>query len=123
VLPGSGGLHILVNNAGIAIGGSLLEMSLEDWRRQQAINLDGVFLSMKRSIPLMRDSGGGSIINILSVGGLKGSANLDGMAATGVPMGVAGQPQDIANGVLFPASDDSSYLTGCELVNHGGIMA
>ncbi len=37
-----GGLHILVNNAGI--GGPLLEMSLEDWRRQNAINLDGVFL-------------------------------------------------------------------------------
>ncbi|SVD20674.1 uncharacterized protein METZ01_LOCUS373528, partial [marine metagenome] len=39
-----GGLNILVNNAGIGIGGPLLEMSLEDWRRQNAINLDGVFL-------------------------------------------------------------------------------
>jgi len=35
-----GGLHILVNNAGIGIGGSILEMSLEDWQRQQAINLE-----------------------------------------------------------------------------------
>ena len=38
------GLNILVNNAGIGIGGPLLEMSLEDWRRQHAINHDGVFL-------------------------------------------------------------------------------
>ena len=38
-----GQLNILVNNAGIAIGGPVTEMSLEDWRRQNAINLDGVF--------------------------------------------------------------------------------
>ncbi|MGB0998537.1 MAG: SDR family NAD(P)-dependent oxidoreductase, partial [Pseudomonadales bacterium] len=46
-----GGLNILVNNAGIAVGGSILTMTLEDWQRQQAINLDGVFLGVKYAIP------------------------------------------------------------------------
>src|SRR3569833_1938995 len=39
-----GGLDILVNNAGIGIGGDITQLSLDDWRRQQAINLDGTFL-------------------------------------------------------------------------------
>jgi NAD(P)-dependent dehydrogenase (short-subunit alcohol dehydrogenase family) len=77
-----GKLHILVNNAGIAITGSVLTMTLADWRRQQAINLDGVFLGVKHSLPLMRASGGGSIINISSLAGLKGSPTLAGYCAT-----------------------------------------
>jgi len=78
-----GRLDILVNNAGIGIGGSILDMTLEAWRRQTAINLDGVFLGVKHSIPLMRESGdGGSIVNISSVAGLKGAANLAGYCAT-----------------------------------------
>jgi len=78
-----GRLDILVNNAGIGIGGSILDMTLANWRRQTAINLDGVFLGTKHSIPLMRASGdGGSIVNISSVAGLKGSANLAGYCAT-----------------------------------------
>src|SRR4029079_8126772 len=60
-----GRLDILVNNAGIAIPGSVIEMSLADWLKQTAINLDGLFLGTKHSIPLMRASGdGGSIINM-----------------------------------------------------------
>jgi len=78
-----GRLDILVNNAGIGIGGSIIDMKLEDWRRQTAVNLDGVFLGVKHSLPLMRASGdGGSIINISSVAGLKGSAMLAGYCAT-----------------------------------------
>ena len=78
-----GRLDFLINNAGIGIGGSILEMTLENWRRQTAINLDGVFLGTKHSIPLMRESGdGGSIVNISSVAGLKGSAGLAGYCAT-----------------------------------------
>ncbi len=77
-----GKLHVLVNNAGIAITGSVLTMTLADWRRQQAINLDGVFLGVKHSLPLMRESGGGSIINISSLAGLKGSPTLAGYCAT-----------------------------------------
>ena len=77
-----GRLDILVNNAGIAIGGPITEFSLADWRRQQAVNVDGVFLGTKHSLPLMRQTGGGSIINISSVAGLKGSGNLAGYCAT-----------------------------------------
>jgi NAD(P)-dependent dehydrogenase (short-subunit alcohol dehydrogenase family) len=78
-----GRLDILVNNAGIGIGGPILEMKLSDWRRQMAINLDGVFLGVKHGIPLMRESGdGGSIVNISSVAGLKGSPSLAGYCAT-----------------------------------------
>lgn len=182
VVERHGGLHILVNNAGIGIGGSILDMTLDDWQRQQAINLDGVFLGVKHTIPAMRDSGSGSIINMSSVAGLKGAANLsaynatkggvrlftkgvalecaqsrwpirvnsvhpgvidtpiwtkvnpemldgdnaidvEAMAELGVPTGKVGYPRDIANGVLFLASDDSSYITGTELVIDGGLSA
>jgi NAD(P)-dependent dehydrogenase (short-subunit alcohol dehydrogenase family) len=178
-----GRLDVLVNNAGIGIGGSIVEMSLADWQRQQAINLDGVFLGIKHSIPLMRDTGGGSIVNLSSVAGLKGSARLaaynatkggvrlltkgvalecaqqrwnirvnsvhpgiidtpiwtkvdagglepganavdvETMAQMAVPTGVLGKPLDIANGVLFLASDESAYVTGTELVIDGGLSA
>ena len=78
-----GRLDILVNNAGIGIGGPTLEMTLSDWRRQMAINVDGVFLGVKHGVPLMRESGdGGSIVNISSVAGLKGSQSLAGYCAT-----------------------------------------
>jgi NAD(P)-dependent dehydrogenase (short-subunit alcohol dehydrogenase family) len=175
-----GRLDILVNNAGIGIGGSVFDMTLADWRRQNAVNLDGVFLGVKHSIPLMREGGGGSVINISSVAGLKGAPTLAGYCATkggvrlftkavalecagakdgvrvnsvhpgiietpiwvtvgggqpgvnappdldamsemAVPLGVKGVPEDIANGILWLASDESRYVTGAELVIDGGL--
>ena len=176
-----GRLDILVNNAGIGLGGSVLDMTLADWRRQIAVNLDGVFLGTKHSIPLMRDGKGGSIINMSSVAGLKGAPtlagycatkggvrlftkavamecanardgirvnsvhpgiietpiwnsvlglgdpgtnappDLDAMSAMAVPLGVKGVPDDIANGVLWLASDESRYVTGMEMVIDGGL--
>ncbi|CCE09934.1 Cyclopentanol dehydrogenase [Bradyrhizobium sp. STM 3843] len=78
-----GRLDILVSNAGIGIGvPSITEMSLADWRRQTAINLDGVFLSVKHSLPLMRKTGGGSIIMMSSLAGLRGAVGLAGYCAT-----------------------------------------
>jgi NAD(P)-dependent dehydrogenase (short-subunit alcohol dehydrogenase family) len=77
-----GSLHILVNNAGIGIGGSIFEMSHADWSRQQAINVDGVFFGLKHGIPLIAASGGGSVINISSVAGLRGSPGLAAYCAT-----------------------------------------
>jgi NAD(P)-dependent dehydrogenase (short-subunit alcohol dehydrogenase family) len=79
-----GRLDILVNNAGIGIGcPSITLMSLDDWRRQQAVNVEGVFLGIKHSLPLMRKAGnGGSIVNMSSVAGLKGSAFLAAYCAT-----------------------------------------
>ena len=185
-----GGLNVLVNNAGIAIGVAVTEMSLDDWRRQNAINLDGVFLGTKHAIPLMTQSGGGSIINISSVAGLVGSGGLAGYCATKggvrlfskavaiecaagetnirvnsvhpgiidtdiwgkeisgiaktqpdlmvpganrvnidaftdavVPGGRLGQVDDISRGVVFLASDASSYMNGSELVIDHGFTA
>jgi NAD(P)-dependent dehydrogenase (short-subunit alcohol dehydrogenase family) len=176
-----GRLDILVNNAGIGLGCSVLEMTLADWKKQIAVNLDGVFLGVKHSIPLIRAGGrGGSVINISSVAGLKGAPNLAGYCATkggvrlftksvamecaaaqdgirvnsvhpgiietpiwttvlggqpgvnappdldamstmAVPLGVKGVPEDIANGILWLASDESRYVTGAELVIDGGL--
>ena len=82
VVAQHGGLDVLVNNAGIGVGGSIVDFSLADWQRQQAINLDGVFLGVRTAIPAMRDSGGGSIVNISSVAGIKGSAILAAYNAT-----------------------------------------
>jgi NAD(P)-dependent dehydrogenase (short-subunit alcohol dehydrogenase family) len=79
-----GRLDVLVNNAGIGVGApSITEMSLADWRRQQAINVEGVFLGIKHGLRLMREAGnGGSIINMSSVAGLKGAPSLAGYSAT-----------------------------------------
>jgi NAD(P)-dependent dehydrogenase (short-subunit alcohol dehydrogenase family) len=78
-----GRLDILVSNAGIGIAvPSIVDMTLQDWRRQIAINLDGVFLSVKHGLPLMRRSGGGSIIMMSSLAGLRGAAGLSGYCAT-----------------------------------------
>jgi NAD(P)-dependent dehydrogenase (short-subunit alcohol dehydrogenase family) len=78
-----GRLDVLVSNAGIGIAvPSIVDMSLADWHKQTAINLDGVFLSVKYSLPLMRKSGGGSIIMMSSLAGLRGAAGLAGYSAT-----------------------------------------
>jgi NAD(P)-dependent dehydrogenase (short-subunit alcohol dehydrogenase family) len=77
-----GRLDVMVANAGIGILCKAIEMSLADWRRQIAVNLDGVFLSVKYAVPAMRRAGGGSIIIMSSVAGLRGSAGLAGYCAT-----------------------------------------
>ncbi len=174
-----GGLHVMVANAGIGVMATVVEMSLADWRRQMAVNVDGVFLSVKHAIPAMIRAGGGSIIIMSSVAGLRGSAGLAGYSATKgavrlfaksvalecaqagnrvrvnsvhpgvidtpiwdklpaggnakvdpnaiaaeqVPIGEAGQPEDIANGVLYLASDAARHVTGSELVIDGGMTA
>jgi NAD(P)-dependent dehydrogenase (short-subunit alcohol dehydrogenase family) len=73
---------VLVNNAGICIAAPLLELSYASWRRQLAVNLDGVFLGTKAALPLMTASGGGSIVNVSSVAGLQGVPGLSGYCAT-----------------------------------------
>jgi NAD(P)-dependent dehydrogenase (short-subunit alcohol dehydrogenase family) len=72
----------LVNNAGVGLAGSILDFSLEDWRRQMAINVEGVFLGTKYAVKAMKDTGGGSIVMMSSVAGFAGSPRLAGYCAT-----------------------------------------
>jgi NAD(P)-dependent dehydrogenase (short-subunit alcohol dehydrogenase family) len=172
-----GKLTTLVNCAGIFFGKSIEEMTYAEWKRVIAINLDGVFLGIKYSVGALKNSGGGSIINMSSAGGIvgtvdsspynasKGGVRLLTKAAAmefsktghnynirvnsvhpGViktpmtewiqrgdegsdaivkeqPIGYLGEPEDVAYGVLYLASDEGRYLTGSELVIDGGWTA
>lgn len=69
-----GAVNVLVNNAGITMAKSILDVSLEDYRRIIEINQVSVFLGMKSVIPSMKSSQTGSIINISSINGLVGGA-------------------------------------------------
>lgn len=174
-----GRLDILVNNAGVALGGDVESTTLEQWRALMSVNLDGVFLGTQRAVVAMKKSGSGSIINLSSIEGLIGDANLAAYNASkgGVrlltksaalhcakagynirvnsvhpgyiwtpmvenylaaqpdpeaakafvaslhPVGHLGEPDDIAYGVVYLASDESKFVTGAELVIDGGYTA
>jgi 3(or 17)beta-hydroxysteroid dehydrogenase len=172
-------LDVLVNNAGIAIARNIEETTLDEWKRTMAVNLDGVFLGCKHAIPLMKRTGG-SIINLSSIDGIIGEADLAAYCASkgGVrtltkavavhcaesrygircnsihpgyiwtpqtekyltdlgsslevekakatrrhPVGFLGEPSDVANMVLYLASDESRFVTGAEMVVDGGYLA
>ncbi len=81
-----GGLHVLVNNAGVEFMKPIVETSLEQWRGLQSVNVDGVFLGAKYAIKAMMPGGlcgqGGSIINLSSVAGFVGSPGLSAYVAS-----------------------------------------
>lgn len=77
-----GGLHGLVNNAGIFQPRSLMETDTELFERHMRVNQLGCFLGMKAVVPAMERSGGGSIVNISSVAGLRGSPGAIAYSAT-----------------------------------------
>jgi NAD(P)-dependent dehydrogenase (short-subunit alcohol dehydrogenase family) len=66
-------LDALVNNAGIAVFKPLLETSFEEWDRVMAVNLSGPFICTQASAPIMLKNGGGSVVNIASISGLRAS--------------------------------------------------
>jgi 3alpha(or 20beta)-hydroxysteroid dehydrogenase len=170
-----GGVHVLVNNAGILRFAALPEMPLEDYLRIVNINQVGTFLGMRATSKAMIAAGnGGSIVNISSIEGLAGMPYLTaytstkfairgmtkvaalelgphqirvnsvhpGMietdmvkdaagghdvdlspAAKRIPIRRMGQSEDVAEVVLFLASDKSSYCTGGEYAVDGGATA
>lgn len=170
-----GRLDILVNNAGRSQPGRpVVEQTTgEAWDLMFAANAKGVFLGVKHAIPAMRRSGGGSVINVISVYALvgsplgtaysasKGAARAftrtaavqyapEGIRVNSVfpgfvetpmtrevhaqpgvreertaltPLGRLATPEDIAWGILYLASDESSFVTGSELVIDGGMTA
>jgi 3(or 17)beta-hydroxysteroid dehydrogenase len=71
-----GRLDGLVNNAGVATAGDVVETTYAEWRRVMAINADGVFLGCKYAMPLLAKSKAASIVNISSASGIVGGANL-----------------------------------------------
>ena len=169
-----GKVDILVNNAGIVSWNAGDDASVEEWDSVMDVNAKGVFLGTRAVIPEMKKAGGGSIINISSISGMVGQANIhpgynaskgavriltkstavqyagDGIRCNSIhpgpiktemtrqgwedperlalteqrtPLGRYADPDEIAYGVLFLASDESSFMTGSEMVIDGGLTA
>ena len=77
-----GRLDILVNSAGLGVVGDIEVATLDDLRLQFRVNVEGVFLGCKHAVRVMKETGGGSIINVSSVAGLIGEATLVGYCAS-----------------------------------------
>ena len=173
-------INILVNNVGRSEPGDPEVMDYDVWREQFSTNLDTAFFAIKQIIPTMKKIGGGSIVNISSVAGMRyvgkpqvgysaSKAALMQMTKTTaiihaenkirlncvvpglmhtplverlankyadgkydefvktrnnqVPMKKMGSSFDVANAVLFLASDEAKYITGTEIVVDGGLTA
>ncbi|TXB60564.1 glucose 1-dehydrogenase [Phaeodactylibacter luteus] len=182
---GYGGADILVNNAGItgfleAPGPFDAEWAdLSTWEKVHRVNATGTMLGCRAAIQLMKQRGGGSIINLSSRSGIVGipgavayasskaavrnhtksvalfcaekgynircnsihpaaimtpmwdamlgqgeqRASIVRQVEAGIPLGRFGQPEEVAYGALYLASDESKYVTGIELHIDGGILA
>ena len=77
-----GKLNVLVNNAGIAGYAPIDQYSHADWDKIIAINLTGVFNGIQAAIPALKDAGGGSIVNMSSIAGMRGEAGMPGYVAS-----------------------------------------
>jgi NAD(P)-dependent dehydrogenase (short-subunit alcohol dehydrogenase family) len=167
---------VLVNNAGrggLPARVTAEHVALEDWDFIMAANATTAMLGTKHAIPAMRRTGGGSIVNVVSIYAMIGSrsgtsyhaskgaaraltrataiqyapenirinAVFPGFVETGMtadlharpgvreervaltPLGFVAEPEDIAPGILYLASDDARFVTGTELVIDGGMTA
>jgi 3(or 17)beta-hydroxysteroid dehydrogenase len=119
-----GKLDVLVNNAGIALLGTVETTSLDDFRRMSRVNVDGVFLGCKYGIPHLRAAGGGSIINISSVAGLVAAPPMAGYAATkgavrlltkSIAIDLARRGDKIRCNSIHPVFFNTPMLTGMSL--------
>ncbi len=75
-----GGVDILVNNAGIASSALLLDLSFDEWRRVQEVNVDSLFHLCSLALPGMVERGFGRIVNVSSIAGLRGGGNVGRIA-------------------------------------------
>lgn len=78
-----GKIDILVNNAGVHIETAMSEINLAEWTKMIEINLTGTFIGMQTVIPVMKENGGGSIVNIASIAALRGGSFAHYSAAKG----------------------------------------
>jgi NAD(P)-dependent dehydrogenase (short-subunit alcohol dehydrogenase family) len=175
-----GRIDIFFNNAGIeGKVAPLTDQKIEDFDRVMAVNVRGAFLGLQHVLPVMMDQKSGSVINMSSIAGLKGSPNLapyitskhaivgltraaaveaasanvrvnsihpspvntrmmrsleegfnpghggevKAQLTAGIPLGRYGESADIANLVLFLASDASAFITGAQYPVDGGMAA
>lgn len=175
-----GSVDVLINNAGIAGANKPThEITEEEWDQVQSVNVKGVFFCVKHAIPHLKRAGKGSIVNLSSIYGLVGGADvppyhaskgavrlmtktdamiyapfnirvnsihpgfiwtpmveghLKNSGATDIaaaraqvdllhPLGHIGEPDDIAWGVVYLASEEAKFVTGSELVIDGGYTA
>jgi NAD(P)-dependent dehydrogenase (short-subunit alcohol dehydrogenase family) len=169
----AGALHVLMNIVGTNDLTLIPHISMEEWNRVFEVNINGTLMGIQTCAQLMKDSGGGSIVNIGSVAGTTGTFSaaysaskwaLEGLSRSAAYMladwGIRcnviqpgfietdmtkpmmsnplmkkqfahtmdntillrrpGKPEEIATTALFLASDDSSYITGTDIIVDGG---
>jgi NAD(P)-dependent dehydrogenase (short-subunit alcohol dehydrogenase family) len=171
-----GGIDVIVNNAGAQRSGAVTEFEESEWDLLMRVNPRSCFLGAKYGVPYLRERGGGSIVNVSSLAGLKGGPGMTAYSASKgaiiaftralaeelapdniransvcpgwidtpfnepaiefmggraqqeemvqqtVPLKRQGTPEEIAPGILYLASDASSYVTGQELIIDGGFF-
>ena len=171
-----GGIDVIVNNAGAQRSGAVTEFEESEWDLLMRVNPRSCFLGAKYGVPYLRERGGGSIVNVSSLAGLKGGPGMTAYSASKgaiiaftralaeelapdniransvcpgwidtpfnepaiefmggraqqeemvqqtVPLKRQGTPEEIAPGILYLASNASSYVTDQELVTDGGLF-
>jgi len=168
-----GRLDVLVNNAMAYTYGAIEQMTSEDWHANFNTTVDGTFWGTRTAVRLMKQTGGGAIVNLASICGVFGTAWMSGYSAAKaavinfsravasegaavnircnvvvpgvvqtpataqmlgdakaranteqlIPMRRVGRAEEIANAVVFLASDEASYITGACLAVDGGRSA
>lgn len=174
VVARHGGLDVLVNNAGVVLPGSIEEQTTEQWDLIMDISARGTFLGCKYAVPAMKNSGGGSIINMASIASIQGEGMIAAYSAAKgavqglslsiaahcaknrlgircnslhpsqiltpmveniralvtdpveaakrlVPLEEIGEPNDVANMVVFLASDEAKFINGTATPIDNGI--